>query len=114
MSNDKEFKEWYYVGEKCDTRFDNLESQNAYYKCLETWNCQQKIIDKQNKEIERYREVLKEVSKYETCWTCKYYLGGTDKYCNPPSPCGTGRTQFVPNERSKQLALEALSEVKNG
>ena len=61
--------------------------------------------------VEKLKVGLEQIGKYETCWTCKYYIGSTDKYCNPVGHCDVNRSQFVPNEKSKLLALETLKEV---
>jgi seryl-tRNA synthetase len=44
-NNGESFKDWYYTGNKCDTRFDKMKYNNKFYACEETWNHQQKKID---------------------------------------------------------------------
>ena len=69
-----------------------------------------KLFDTEAK-VEKLRAGLKDISKYETCWTCAHYIGSTDKYCNPLKFCDINRNQFIPNEKTKRLALETLKEV---
>lgn len=52
------FDEWYYVGNKCDTRFDDwTENRNRYYYCKEAWDYQQSRIDELEKEKLKMQDI---------------------------------------------------------
>tara|TARA_R110002167_G_scaffold346083_2_gene556602 strand:- start:153 stop:605 length:453 start_codon:yes stop_codon:yes gene_type:complete len=59
MNNEKEsFNEFYYIGKKCDTIFDNRDGfENDYYNCEETWNHQQKKIDQLEHDLKMHKKL---------------------------------------------------------
>jgi len=110
-----ECKEFYNEGHIEDAWDYQQEKIEALFKIINDKDRTADVLFSDNTALEAKVEKLKvgleQIGKYETCWTCKYYIGSTDKYCNPVGHCDVNRSQFVPNEKSKLLALETLKEV---
>jgi len=52
-----EFNNWFYVTDKCDTRFDHwTENRHSYYYAKEAWDYKEKEIQKLKKVIELYKK----------------------------------------------------------
>ena len=60
----KYFNSWYYVNDKCDTRFDDGHP-NAYYKCFESfqYGCRKQEIENEN--LKAQIEILEEVLLFD-------------------------------------------------
>jgi len=82
---------------------------------------QVKELVEENREFladnKKLKECLKNISKYDTCWTCAHYFGSTNKYCKFNGGCdrnGISRAEFIPTNKYQVMAMNCLKNLEQG